>query len=431
MIKIVEKGNIEKELLLIDEARARAFGERNVVVGEIIDAVRIDKDKALIKYTKKFDGLGISAKDLKVTKKEIDEAYSIVEASYKKALKAAIRNITDFHQKQKADEWFETLPNDVVIGMRNTSIERVGVYVPAGTAAYPSSVLMNVIPAKVAGVKNIVMISPPIKQGRKVVCNPYILVAAAELGIDNIYKVGGAQGIAALAFGTETVPRVDKIVGPGNIYVTIAKKMLYGIVGIDKPAGPSDIMIIADKETDPVFVAADMLSQAEHDPESKAVLVTDSKEIASKVSDEISRQIEKLGRKDIVRKALRSNGIIFLTKDMKEAVDIANRIAPEHLEILASNPQSMLEKINNAGAVFLGPYSPVAVGDYIAGPNHVLPTDGAARFSSPLGVYDFIKKQSIIGYTKPALKSVLQDIKVLASIEGLDAHVKSVEIRFK
>jgi histidinol dehydrogenase len=312
--------------------------------------------------------------------------------------------------------------------MRNIPIDRVGVYVPGGTASYPSSVLMNIIPAQAAGVKDIVMVTPPNKDGK---CDPYVLVAAAEVGVGNIFKVGGCQAIAALAFGTETVPKVDKIVGPGNIYVTIAKKMVFGYVGIDKLAGPSDILVIADEDSEPEFIAADMLSQAEHDPDSSAILVTTSMSVAKRTVKEITKQIKKLKRIKIAKASIEKNGAIFVVDSLKKAVEISNRIAPEHLEILSGPPQNILEKISNAGAVFLGPHSPVVVGDYIAGPNHVLPTSGAARFSSPLSVYDFIKKQSIIGYTKPALKSILHDIMIFTAVEGLDAHGRSAEIRFK
>jgi histidinol dehydrogenase len=312
--------------------------------------------------------------------------------------------------------------------MRNVPIDRVGLYVPGGTAIYPSSVLMNVIPARVAGVKEIVMVTPPGKGGK---CDPHILVAAAEVGVGNIIKAGGCQAIAALAFGTETIPKVDKIVGPGNIYVTLAKKMVYGQVGIDKLAGPSDIVIIADEDSEAEFIAADMLSQAEHDPDSTAILISTSMPVAKEVLKEISKQIKKLKRAKIAKASMDKNGCIFVVEGLKKAVEISNKIAPEHLEILSSPPQNLLEKIRNAGAVFLGPHSPVVVGDYLAGPNHVLPTSGSARFASPLSVYDFIKKQSIVGFTKPALRSMLQDIKIFADVEGLDAHARSAEIRFK
>lgn len=305
-------------------------------------------------------------------------------------------------------------------GPRLIPLDRVGVYVPGGRAIYPSSVLMNVIPAKVAGVKEIVLFSPP-------PISPYVLVAAAEVGVDSIYKVGGAQAIAALAYGTETIPKVDKIVGPGNIYVTLAKREVFGVVGIESLAGPSDVLIIADGDADAEFIAADLLAQAEHDPSSSALLATNSGKLIEKVEKEIGKQIKKLGRRKIIEQA---EIILLEVESIRQAVEISNRIAPEHLELEVGSPQRILEQIKNAGAVFLGPHSPVAVGDYIAGPNHVLPTGGTARFSSPLGVYDFVKHQSIIGYTKPALKNVWKDVKFLAEIEGLDAHARSIDIRF-
>jgi histidinol dehydrogenase len=428
MINIYAGSDIDKKVKKIVSGELLFDRKKEEAVRAIMDDVRAFGDKALVKYTKKFDGVSIKADDIKVTSKEINEAYKAVEDDYLRTLKTAIRNITSYHQRQKADEWFETLPNDVILGMRNIPIDRVGVYVPGGTASYPSSVLMNIIPAQAAGVKDIVMVTPPNKDGK---CDPYVLVAAAEVGVGNIFKVGGCQAIAALAFGTETVPKVDKIVGPGNIYVTIAKKMVFGYVGIDKLAGPSDILVIADEDSEPEFIAADMLSQAEHDPDSSAILVTTSMSVAKRTVKEITKQIKKLKRIKIAKASIEKNGAIFVVDSLKKAVEISNRIAPEHLEILSGPPQNILEKISNAGAVFLGPHSPVVVGDYIAGPNHVLPTSGAARFSSPLSVYDFIKKQSIIGYTKPALKSILHDIMIFTAVEGLDAHGRSAEIRFK
>jgi len=435
MIKIYSGAEADKKVKSIASQPAFFDKKKEEAVREIVDEVRSDGDRALIKYTKKFDGVTLTKGGLKVTSKEINEAYKSVSDDYLRALKTAVKNITQYHRRQKADEWFETLPDDVVLGMRNIPIDSVGVYVPGGTAAYPSSVLMNAIPAQVAGVKEIVMATPPMPAGRQVhkegKCNPHTLVAAAEIGVGNIYKIGGVQAIAALAFGTETVPRVDKIVGPGNMYVTLAKKYVYGQTGIDKLAGPSDIVIIADEDSEAEFIAADMLSQAEHDPDSMAVLISTSMEVAKKTARELEKQIRNLGRKKIARTSIDRNGCIIVVDSLKKAVEMSNRIAPEHLEILSSPPQNILEKIRNAGAVFLGPHSPVVVGDYIAGPNHVLPTMGSSRFSSPLSVYDFIKKQSILGYTKPALKAVLKDIKVFAEVEGLDAHAKSAEIRFK
>jgi len=428
MIKIYTGTDIDKKVKKIVSGEMLFDRKKEETVRAIMDDVRTSGDKALFKYTKKFDGVSIKADEIKVTSKEINEAYKSVEDQYLRTLKTAVRNITSYHKRQKADEWFETLPNDVILGMRNIPIDKVGVYVPGGTASYPSSVLMNIIPAQAAGVQDIVMVTPPDKDGK---CDPYVLVAAAEVGVGNIFKVGGCQAIAALAFGTETIPKVDKIVGPGNIYVTIAKKMVFGYVGIDKLAGPSDILVIADEDSEPEFIAADMLSQAEHDPDSTAILVTTSMSVARKTVKEITKQIKKLKRIKIAKASIEKNGAIFVVDGLKKAVEISNRIAPEHLEILSGPPQNILEKISNAGAVFLGPHSPVVVGDYIAGPNHVLPTSGAARFSSPLSVYDFIKKQSIVGYTKPALRSILPDIKVFTEVEGLDAHGRSAEIRFK
>jgi len=428
MIKIYTGNEVDKKVQSIASQELFFDKKKEDQVRVIIDDVRKGGDAALLKYSKKFDGVNLKAGEIKVTSKEINDAYRTVGDDYLKTLKTAIKNITSYHKRQKADEWFETLPDDVILGMRNIPIDIVGVYVPGGTAPYPSSVLMNVIPARVAGVKGIVMVTPPGKEGR---CNPYILVAAAEVGVGNIFKVGGCQAIAALAFGTETIPRVDKIVGPGNIYVTLAKKIVYGQVGIDKLAGPSDILIIADEDSEPEFIAADMLSQAEHDPDSMALLISTSMPVARKVAKEITKQIKRLKRSKIAKSSIEKNGCIFVVESLKQAVEISNTIAPEHLEILSSPPQNLLEKIRNAGAVFLGPHSPVVVGDYMAGPNHVLPTSGSARFSSPLSVYDFIKKQSIVGYTKPALRAMLPDIKIFAQVEGLDAHERSAEIRFK
>jgi histidinol dehydrogenase len=435
MIKIYSGSEVDKKVREIISQEIFFDRKKEEQVRAIVDDVRDNGDAAVIKYTKKFDGVTIKADEMKVTPKEINDAYKAVNDDYLRTLKTAVKNITSYHKRQKADEWFETLPDDVILGMRNVPIDRVGVYVPGGTAIYPSSVLMNVIPARVAGVREIVMATPPMPTGRQAgkggKCDPHILVAAAEVGVGNIIKAGGCQAIAALAFGTESIPRVDKIVGPGNIYVTLAKKMVYGQVGIDKLAGPSDILIIADEDSEAEFIAADMLSQAEHDPDSTAILISTSMSVAKEVLKEISKQITKIKRSKIARASMDKNGCIFVVEGLKKAVEISNKIAPEHLEILSSPPQNLLEKIRNAGAVFLGPHSPVVVGDYMAGPNHVLPTSGSARFSSPLSVYDFIKKQSIVGFTKPALRSMLQDIKIFADVEGLDAHARSAEIRFK
>ncbi|KAF0132848.1 MAG: histidinol dehydrogenase [Candidatus Saganbacteria bacterium] len=422
MIKIVEKGEIENELEKIIKSKSIEFNNDAVkTVGSIIEKIKKEKDKGLKELTLKYDKQDIE--DFRVPSEVIETAYKSSAPSFLEALRKAKDNIESFHAKQKKDEWFEQVEDDVFLGMRVVPIESVGVYVPGGSAAYPSTVLMNVIPAIVAGVSRITIASPP-----KI--SPLILAAAAELGVSEIYQMGGAQAIAALAYGTETIPKVDKIVGPGNLYVALAKKMVFGAVGIDSLAGPSDIVIVADCESDANFIAADLLAQSEHDAESSAILITDSKELASKVMDELEKQIVKLKRKEIAEKALNKNGKIFLIDNLSKAPNIVNQIAPEHLEILSSPPQEMIEKIKNAGAIFLGPFSPVAVGDYMAGPNHVLPTGGTARFSSPLSVYDFIKRQSIVGYTKAALEKTKSKIQMLAELEGLDAHARSIEIRF-
>lgn len=422
MLKVLS--NWEKIQGEVDKLVSRQsfdFGSRQgEAVAKIVRDVRDGGDKALVRYGRKFDDKNYSTADIKVSPAEIEAARAKVEKPFLVALSKAVQNITAYHRKQKPDEWFETLPLDVVLGQRVIPLSKIGIYVPGGRAAYPSSVLMNAIPAKVAGVSEIVMVSPP-------PIMPHVLVAAAEVGISTIYKVGGAQAIAALAFGTETVAKVDKIVGPGNIYVTLAKKMVFGQVGIDSLAGPTNVVIIADKDAEPEFMAADLLSQVEHDPESFAVLIALSPDLAKKVEKQIRVQLKHLKRKKIIDKASIK---IFIVDSLKQAIAISNQIAPEHLELQIGSPQRMLEKIKNAGAVFLGPHSPVPVGDYIAGPNHVLPTGGTARFASPLGVYDFVKTQSIIGYTKPALKNVWKDIKLLAEIEGLDAHARSIDVRF-
>lgn len=421
MLKVIAKDKIEAELKRLLKRKAVSADLKEAkVVQAIIEGVREKGDQALIHYTEEFDKVELSVDELKVSEAEISKAYKKVKGDFIESLTKALQNITAFHRKQKSDEWFETLPLDVLLGQRLIPLERVGVYVPGGRAIYPSSVLMNVIPAKVAGVKEIMLVSPP-------PISPYVLVAAAAVGVDAIYKVGGAQAIAALAYGTETIPKVDKIVGPGNIYVTLAKRAVFGRVGIESLAGPSDIVIIADQDGEAEFIAADLLAQAEHDPNSSAVLLTNSVKLLDKVEKEIHRQIAKLKRRKIIDAA---EIILLPVETIKQAVEISNRIAPEHLELEIGSPQRFLEQIKNAGAVFLGPHSPVAVGDYIAGPNHILPTGGTARFSSPLGVYDFVKHQSIIGYTKPALKNVWKDVKLLAEIEGLDAHARSIDVRF-
>ena len=421
MLKIVDKNKIQGEInSILARQSFKLDAPQEETVKEIIGEVAKKGDRSLVEYTQKFDLKDFSKEDLEISSKEIEKAYKKVDKAFRAALTKAIQNISAYHQKQRPDEWFETLPLDVVLGQRVIPLEKVGIYVPGGKAAYPSSVLMNAIPAKVAGVKEIIMVSPP-------PIKPHVLVAASEVGVSAIYQVGGAQAIAALAFGTETIPKVDKIVGPGNIYVTLAKKLVFGLVDIDSLAGPSNVLIIADEDAEAEFLAADLLSQVEHDPDSFAILVTSSPRLIERTKKEIEKQVVKLSRRKIIEKAeIR----IFLVENMKKAIEISNQIAPEHLELQIGSPQRILEQIKNAGAVFLGPYSPVPVGDYFAGPNHVLPTGGTARFASPLSVYDFVKAQSIVGYTKPALKNVWKDIKLLAEIEGLDAHARAIDVRF-
>jgi histidinol dehydrogenase len=421
MLRLIAKEELKATIdKIADRQMFKLDSPQEKIVREIIANVAQHGDKALVGYTREFDQKEFVLSELAVTKDQIEKAYKRVEKPFRIALAKAIENISAFHKKQRPDEWFETLPLDVVLGQRIIPLERAGVYVPGGRANYPSSVLMGVIPAKVAGVKEIIMVSPP-------PIRPHVLVAANEVGVSAVYQVGGAQAIAALALGTETIPKVDKIVGPGNQYVTLAKKLLFGLVDIDSLAGPSNVLIIADKDASPDFLAADLLSQVEHDPQSFAILITNSDKIAAQTAKEITRQQSKLSRQKIINEA----EIYIITVDsIKKAIEITNKIAPEHLCLEIASPQRILEQVRNAGAVFLGPYSPVPVGDYLAGPNHVLPTGGTARFASPLGVYDFIKSQSIIGYTKPALKNVWPDIKLLAEIEGLDAHARAIDVRF-
>lgn len=412
---------IEKVEELFQRERLEANPQIEKAVREIIEQVKKTGDRALKELTLKFDQ--VEPKTLRVPTDVIQAAHRDADKQFLVALSQARNNIENFHRQQETEEFFEQVEAEAIRGMRVIPLDSVGIYVPGGRASYPSSVLMTAIPAKVAGVKKIVMVSPP-------PISPYILAAAAEVGINEVYQIGGAQAIAALAYGTESIPQVDKIVGPGNAYVTMAKRLVFGIVGIDSLAGPSDITIIADSDSDPSFIAADILAQAEHDPEASAILITDSDILADKVNEEITKQLNKVQRGEIIKQALKDNSLMVIVKDLKEAIELTNRLAPEHLEILASPPQKILEKIRNAGAVFMGPYSPVAAGDYVAGPNHVLPTSGGARFSSPLSVYDFIKRQSVLAYTKPALEKIRQSGEVLAEIEGLDAHARSIAIRF-
>lgn len=402
--------------------------ERNAVL-EILLAVRQRGDEAVIEYTARFDGVHYAnAQEMLVSQEEIQEAYSKVDGRYIDILRQARDNIWKFHSKQLENSWAICEENGIILGQRVVPMERVGVYVPGGRAAYPSSVLMNVIPARVAGVFDIIMATPP---GKDKKVNPHTLVAACEAGCKRIFKIGGAQAIAALAFGTHTIPKVDKIVGPGNIYVALAKKEVYGYVDIDMIAGPSEVMVLADSSAEPAFVAADLMSQAEHDPMASAILVTTSFELASRVVEELQRQVEGLSSKDIIQASLRDFGALIVVDSLEQAVEIANSIAPEHLELAVQNPFEILGAVKHAGSIFLGHYTPEPVGDYMAGPNHVLPTGGTARFFSPLGVYDFVKKSNIIFYTEKALKAVSLDVIEFANREGLTAHANSIEVRFK
>lgn len=404
------------------------YGEYAIKVEEIIQNVKEKGDEALFSYTEKFDGAKITKDTLVVTQEEIEEAYSLIEPSLVEVIKKAIENIREYHEKQKQYGWFDTTPQGVILGQKVTALGSVGVYVPGGKAAYPSSVLMNVIPAKVAGVERIAMVTPPGKDGK---VNAGTLVAAKETGVTEIYKVGGAQAIGALAHGTESIQKVDKIVGPGNIYVALAKKAVYGHVSIDSIAGPSEILIIADETANPRFVAADLLSQAEHDELASAILVTTSAELAEKVQKEVESFVKLLSRKEILEKSLENYGYILITDTMEEAIETANEIASEHLEIVTKEPFNVMTKIKNAGAIFLGEYSSEPLGDYFAGPNHVLPTNGTAKFFSPLSVDDFIKKSSIIYYSKEALEPIHKDIIKFANAEQLTAHANSIAVRFE
>lgn len=397
-------------------------------VNAIIEKVRAEKDAALFSYTKEFDGADINASNIRVTEKEIEDAYKEVDENLITVMRKALENIRVYHEKQKQYSWFDSNPNGVMLGQKVTALASAGVYVPGGKAVYPSSVLMNVIPAKVAGVKRIVMTTPCNKAGK---VNPVTLVAAKEAGVTEIYKAGGAQAIAALAFGTESIPKVDKIVGPGNIYVALAKKAVFGHVSIDSIAGPSEILVIADETANPRYVAADLLSQAEHDELASAILITTSEALAEKVSEEVAKFTAELSRKEIIEKSLENYGYILIADSLEEAIDTANEIASEHLEILTANPFEVMMKIQNAGAIFVGEYASEPLGDYFAGPNHILPTNGTAKFFSPLGVDDFIKKSSIISYSREALEPVYKDIVQFAASEQLTAHANSIKVRFE
>lgn len=427
MIRIAKADGVS-ERELINQLKARS-GEidRKVTsaVTDILNNVKQNGDDAVREYTLKFDGHMPSK--FEISREEIDSSPDKCDRDFILALYKAADNIRDFHARQKQQSWLEPKQNGVILGQRIRGLKRVGVYVPGGTAAYPSSVLMNVIPAKVAGVKEIVMVTPPQKDGT---ANPDILAAAKIAGVDRVFLMGGAQAVAALAYGTQSVPKVDKIVGPGNIFVATAKKLLYGTVDIDMIAGPSEILIVADKSANPKFLAADLMSQAEHDKMASAILLTTSEETANETAKELSRQMQTLERKDIIEQSLNDFGAIIVCKDISEAVDFANELAPEHLELAVENPMEYIGRVDNAGSVFLGHYSPEPLGDYFAGPNHVLPTSGTARFFSPLSVDSFIKKSSFIYYTEPALSEAKDDIIKLAETEGLTAHANSIKVRF-
>ena len=397
-------------------------------VQEIVENVKDRRDQALLEYTRKFDGVELTADQLRVTEEEVQEALSLVEPSLLSVMKKSMNNIREYHEKQKQYSWFDSRPNGTILGQKVTPLASVGVYVPGGKAAYPSSVLMNIIPAKVAGVERIVMVTPPGKDGK---VNPVTLAAAHLAGVTDAYKVGGAKAVAALAFGTESISKVDKIAGPGNIFVALAKKAVYGHVSIDSIAGPSEILVLADDSANPRYVAADLLSQAEHDELASGILVTTSMELAQKVSEEVEGFVEVLSRKEILKKSLENYGYILVADSMEDVIDTANQIASEHLEIVTRNPFEVMTKIRNAGAIFLGEYSSEPLGDYFAGPNHVLPTNGTAKFFSPLGVDDYVKKSSIIYYSKEALEPIHRDIETFAQAEGLTAHANSIRVRFE
>lgn len=404
--------------------------EQNETVKAIVRAVREEGDAALLRYTAQFDHTELTADHLRVPEDHLKAAYDQVEPSFIEAIRAAAANIRAFHEKQKRSSWMDLQPDGSILGQILRPLKRVGVYVPGGKAAYPSSVLMNVIPAQVAGVPEIVMVTPPASGGRPGI-NPYILVAAAEAGVTEMYQVGGAQAVAALAYGTESIEPVDKICGPGNIYVALAKREVYGAVNIDSIAGPSEIAVLADDTADPSYIAADLLSQAEHDEMASAVLVTPSRELAEAVAAEVERQLEQLPRRDIARASVDSYGAAIVTASLDEAIDTVNRLAPEHLEIMTAEPMALLGRIQNAGAIFLGPYSSEPVGDYWAGPNHIIPTNGTARFFSPVDVDDFIKKSSMIYYSREALLRDGEMIMELARREGLEGHARAIAIRLE
>lgn len=427
MIQVVKADGVQERALLSQLKNRSEEVDRKVTVAvtEIIDAVRAKGDEAVREYTLKFDGK--CPEQFEISKADMQQALDEADPEFVASLQRAKENIEDFHRRQKHQSFIDAKANGVILGQRIRGLHRVGLYVPGGTAAYPSSVLMNAIPAKVAGVKEIVMITPPLKTGG---ANPDILVAAAIAGVDRVFLAGGAQAVAALAYGTESIPRVDKIVGPGNIYVATAKRLLYGTVDIDMVAGPSEILIMADENAPAPFVAADLMSQAEHDVLASAILLTTSERLAQQVVEEVKSQSESLSRKEIIAQSLQDFGAIIICKDNDQMVEYANEIAPEHLEVMMENPLEYLGRLDNAGSVFLGNYSPEPLGDYFAGPNHVLPTSGTARFFSPLSVDSFIKKSSYIYYTEAELCRAKDDIMRIANREGLTAHANSIKVRF-
>ncbi len=429
-MRIVDLNETTKRNLLSDLLKRdpNNYEEYAGVVQEIIDQVKEKGDEAVFAYTEKFDKARITGDNVRVTKAEIEEARAMVNPELLRVMERTMENIRDYHQKQVRHSWFDSREDGVILGQKQTALESVGVYVPGGKAAYPSSVLMNIIPAEVAGVKRIVMVTPPGKDGK---VNPVTLTAAHLAGATEVYKVGGAQAVAALAFGTESIPRVHKIVGPGNIFVALAKKAVYGHVSIDSIAGPSEILVLADETANPKYVAADLLSQAEHDELASAILVTTSQKLAKEVSEQVERFLEKLPRREILEKSLKKFGYILVAESMEEAIETANEIASEHLEIMTKNPFEVMTKIRNAGAIFMGEYSSEPLGDYFAGPNHVLPTNGTAKFFSPLGVEDFVKRSSVIYYSREALEPVYKDIVTFAQAEHLTAHANSIKVRFE
>ena len=427
----IQKLNSDTKKNLLEDLLKRSpnnYGQYEASVKEILDKVKEEKDAAVFAYTAKFDGAELTADTIEVTDAEIEEAYAQVDDTLLTVIRKAKDNIESYHAKQRQNSWFDSKPDGTILGQKITPLHRVGVYVPGGKAVYPSSVLMNVMPAKVAGVDEIIMVTPPGKNGK---VSPNTLVAAKEAGVDKIYKVGGAQAIAALAYGTESIPKVDKIVGPGNIYVALAKKAVYGHVSIDSIAGPSEILVVADETANPRYVAADLLSQAEHDELASAILVTTSEKLAHEVSDQVDGFLKELSRAEIISKSLDNYGYILLADTMEDVIDVANEIASEHLEIQTKNPFEVMTKIRNAGAIFIGEYASEPLGDYFAGPNHVLPTNGTAKFFSPLSVDDFIKKSSIISYSREALQKVHKDIESFAKAEQLTAHANSIHVRFE